>query len=302
MRRVADPALAAVEHPLVAVGAHARLEVHGVGAVLGLGQRERADRVQVGHRRQPALLLLLGAEHRDRLHREVRVHAVERAHAAVRARPLHAHEAGGGRAHPRAAVAVDRPARHLQRRDLRDQLERELRPLPVAVDDRRDLLLAERAQPVPDPALVVGELLVEQVEVRHDAECATVSGMDLRSAVEAGWSRQLALLRALVPRAQHARPRAAAQEIVADELADSASRRSCGTSASSGAGLLAAAASTTRGARTSPRCRRGSGGGRSLTFNGHIDVVPVAPSAAGRTTRGARRSRAGACTAAAPRT
>ena len=147
--------------------AHTRLEVHGVGAVVGLGQRERADRVQVGHRRQPALLLLVGAEHRDRLHGEVRVHAVERAHAAVRARPLHAHEARGGRAHARAAVAVDRPARHLQRRDLRDQRERELRPLPVAVDHGRDLLLAERAQPVPDAALVVGELLVEQVEVRH---------------------------------------------------------------------------------------------------------------------------------------
>ena len=102
------------------------------------------------------------------------MHAVERAHAAVRARPLHAHQPGRGRAHPRAAVALDRPARHLQRRDLRHQLERELRPLPVAVDDRRDLRCAELAQPVADAALVVGELLVEQVEVRHPPESATV--------------------------------------------------------------------------------------------------------------------------------
>jgi len=35
-----------------------------------------------------------------------------------------------------------------------DELERELRPLPVAVDDRRDLGVAERAQPVADLELL----------------------------------------------------------------------------------------------------------------------------------------------------
>ena len=67
-------------------------------------------------------------------------------------------------------------------------------------------------------ALVVGQLLVEQVEVRHAPECATVSGMDLRSAVEAGWEHQLELLRALVRAPSTLGNERAAQEIVADEL------------------------------------------------------------------------------------
>ena len=41
-----------------------RLERDGVRAVLGLGQREGADLVEPRHRRQPALLLLLGPEQR----------------------------------------------------------------------------------------------------------------------------------------------------------------------------------------------------------------------------------------------
>jgi hypothetical protein len=45
------------------------------------------------------------------------------------------------------------------------ELERELRALPVAVDDRRDLAVAERAQAVADRALLVGQALVEQIEI-----------------------------------------------------------------------------------------------------------------------------------------
>ena len=59
------------------------------------------------HRRQPALLLLLGAEQRDRLHRQPGLHAEERAEAAVAAVQLHVDEAAGERAHARAAVALD---------------------------------------------------------------------------------------------------------------------------------------------------------------------------------------------------
>ena len=73
--------------------------------------------VEVGHRRQPALLLLLGAEHRDRLHREVGVHAEERADAAVRARPLHAHQARPrSRSCPGSRSPRSSPPASLQRR------------------------------------------------------------------------------------------------------------------------------------------------------------------------------------------
>jgi len=57
----------------------------GVGAVRGFGEGERADRVQAGEGGQPALLLLRRAEQVDRLHRESRLHAEERAEAAVAA-------------------------------------------------------------------------------------------------------------------------------------------------------------------------------------------------------------------------
>jgi hypothetical protein len=174
-RGVADPALLAAEHVAVAVAPRLGLEQHGVGAVVGLGQRERADRRQVGHRRQPALLLLLGAEHLDRLHRQVRVNAEERAHAAVGARPLHAHEARGHGRHARAAVALDRAAGQAELGDLRHQHERELRALPVVVDDREHLGVAERAQRLADPALLGGEQLVHEVEIAHSTALAARS-------------------------------------------------------------------------------------------------------------------------------
>ena len=45
-----------------AVAARGGLQADGVGAVVGFGERERADRVERGHAGQPALLLLLAAE------------------------------------------------------------------------------------------------------------------------------------------------------------------------------------------------------------------------------------------------
>jgi hypothetical protein len=133
--------------------------------VLGLGERERSDALQARHRRQPALALLLGAEHLERLHREVRVDAEERGDAAVGVRPLHAHQPGRRGAHAGAAVALDRAACQAEPGDLRHELERELGALPVVVDDRRDLAGAERAEAVADLAVGVGEQLVRQVHV-----------------------------------------------------------------------------------------------------------------------------------------
>ena len=100
--------------------------------------------------------------------------------------------------------------------------------------------------------------------------------MDLRSAVDAGWSRQLALLRELVRAPSTLGNELAAQEIVAEEL------RSIGLEP-----LLWDVDPDAPGAsppligysgRPNVTARlAGSGGGRSLTFNGHIDVVPATP-------------------------
>ena len=53
--------LRAVEHPVVAVAPGAGAHRAGVGAGVGLGQPEAADRLAGGHPRQPLLLLLLAA-------------------------------------------------------------------------------------------------------------------------------------------------------------------------------------------------------------------------------------------------
>ena len=98
--------------------------------------------------------------------------------------------------------------------------------------------------------------------------------MDLRSAVDAGWSRQVALLRELVRAPSTLGNELGAQEIVAEEL------RSLGlepslwdvTGEHRSPPLMAYAGRPNVTAR-----RPGAGGGRSLTFNGHIDVVPARP-------------------------
>ncbi|MDA0179677.1 ArgE/DapE family deacylase [Solirubrobacter phytolaccae] len=98
--------------------------------------------------------------------------------------------------------------------------------------------------------------------------------MDLRSAVDAGWNRQLALLKELVRVPSTLGNELAAQELVAEEL------RSIGLQPQlwdvnpdvPGASppLMGYAGRPNVTARLA-----GLGGGRSLTFNGHIDVVPA---------------------------
>ena len=71
-----------------------------------LGQPEAADRLAAGHLRQPSLLLLLGAEGVDRLHRQRALHGHERAQPAVDGLELGAGEPVLDRAAARAAVAL----------------------------------------------------------------------------------------------------------------------------------------------------------------------------------------------------
>src|SRR5262245_54561980 len=77
-RRVADPALLAVEDPGVAVARRGGREAaSGAGAHERLGKGEAADLLHARHRRQPFLLLLVGAVEVDGIHGEAAVDAVE---------------------------------------------------------------------------------------------------------------------------------------------------------------------------------------------------------------------------------
>ena len=99
--------------------------------------------------------------------------------------------------------------------------------------------------------------------------------MDLRSAVEAGWEHQLELLRALVRSPSTLGHERDAQELVAAELADIGLSPQMWDVGDARSRRLAAADRATTRRPNVTAMRRGTGGGRSLTFNGHIDVVPV---------------------------
>ena len=82
-----DPALRAGEHPPVPVADGAGGHAPRVAAGGRLGQPEAADQLAGGHAGQPPLLLLLGAELRDRAHRQRALHRDERADARSRRPP-----------------------------------------------------------------------------------------------------------------------------------------------------------------------------------------------------------------------
>ena len=161
-RGVPDPALGAVDHVVVAVAACPGVERHRVRAVLGFGQREGADRLQARHRRQPALPLLLGAKHRDRLHREPRLHSQERPEAPVAPVQLHVDQARGQRGHARAAVAVDVLPDDAELGEPFDQRPGQLGALPVVVDGWQDLRVDEPPRGDEVLPLLVAELLADQ--------------------------------------------------------------------------------------------------------------------------------------------
>ena len=98
--------------------------------------------------------------------------------------------------------------------------------------------------------------------------------MDLRSAVEAGWEHQLELLSALVRSPSTLGHERDTQELVAAELADIGLSPQMWDVGSLGPGSSPPLIDYTRRPNVTAM-RRGTGGGRSLTFNGHIDVVPV---------------------------
>jgi acetylornithine deacetylase len=98
--------------------------------------------------------------------------------------------------------------------------------------------------------------------------------VDLRGAVDTGWEHQLELLRALVRSDSTLGRERDAQELVAAELADIGLEPQMWDVGELGPGSSPPLIAYTRRPNVTA-VRRGSGGGRSLTFNGHIDVVPV---------------------------
>ncbi len=167
-RAVADPALGAVEHPVVAVPARAGLERDGVRAVCRLGQREGADLLEPSQRREPALLLLLGPEQIDRFHRQPGLDAEEGTEAAVAAMDLHVDQPAGERAHAGTAIARDVLAEQAELGKPMHEGPGQLCGLPVVVDRRQHLLVDEAAHLDEMPPLLVGELLADQEVVRRE--------------------------------------------------------------------------------------------------------------------------------------
>jgi acetylornithine deacetylase len=98
--------------------------------------------------------------------------------------------------------------------------------------------------------------------------------VDLRSAVDAGWEHQLELLGALVRSPSTLGRERDAQELVFAELAEIGLSPQMWDVGSLGPGSSPPLMDYTRRPNVTAR-RRGTGGGRSLTFNGHIDVVPI---------------------------
>src|SRR4051812_14348489 len=174
-RGQADPALGAGQHPAVTVADGARGHARRVAARRRLGQPETADQIARGHARQPALLLLVGAELRDGAHRERALDGDERADAGVAGLQLHHRQAVLDRRAATAAVALEVHAEQAEVGHLLDQLPRERRGGVPARDVRADPLVDEGTHAVAHGQLlgreeaVEVEVVVGQVEVHHTA-------------------------------------------------------------------------------------------------------------------------------------
>ncbi len=136
--RIADPLLLAIEDPGIAIPARRGQEAAaGAGTHERLGEAEAADLLHPRHRRQPLLLLLLGAREVDRAHRESVVHAEESGHRRIDPSQLHGHEAEQLLAAAPAAIALEAKPTDIELTERRQKLERESILGPILADNRR---------------------------------------------------------------------------------------------------------------------------------------------------------------------
>ena len=150
---------------MLAIAAGGGLQGDRVRAVVRFGQGEGAGLLQAGHRREPALTLLLVAQHVDAAHAQIGVHAQEGVDRSVDPSHLPGHHAGALAGEPGAAVALDERADDAQLGQTGDQRRGELGLLPPLVDDRLHLLLSEGADLVPQGPLILGQGGVQVEEV-----------------------------------------------------------------------------------------------------------------------------------------
>ncbi len=133
--------------------------------MIRLGQPETPDRLPGGHRRQPALLLCLGAERVDRVHAERSLDRDHRAQAAVGAFEFLADQAVGDVVEAGAAIALQIGAEHAEFGHARDELPRKLLARVVRLDDWQRLALDELTDGGADGALVTGQQVVETIVI-----------------------------------------------------------------------------------------------------------------------------------------
>src|SRR5690606_17762592 len=122
---VRDPALRPREHEAAIRLARARAHGAGLAARVGRRETEAADGLSAPQRREPALLLRLGADAGDGGHDEVALHRDERAHAALDALELLHDEPVADGGHPGAAVALEAGAEQAEGGELGHELPRE---------------------------------------------------------------------------------------------------------------------------------------------------------------------------------
>ena len=142
-------------------GAHAA----GVGTEIGLGQAEAADLFALLHHREPCLFLLVAAKSVDGIHGQRRVHADERANAAVAALQFLHDQSVFDIRHPGAAVAFEAGAIEAQVRHGLDQFLGEAAGAVALLDDGDEVVLDEFAGGVADQAFFVREQGVEFEEI-----------------------------------------------------------------------------------------------------------------------------------------
>ena len=138
---VGDPELGAAQDEGVALAPGARLHRARVGAVVGLGEAEAADLLPRGERRQPALLLSVGAVGVDRVHHEPALDRRRRPEPRVAPLELLHDEPVGDVVEPGAAVALQGGPEHAQLAQLGKELDGKGRRPVVLGDDGQELRL-----------------------------------------------------------------------------------------------------------------------------------------------------------------
>ena len=187
---VRDPHLRPVEDPVVAVAPGAGAHVDRVGAEVGLGQAEAADRVAGGHARQPRLLVLLAAVLPDREHRQRALHGDERAQPAVARLQLTAgHARRRSRSPPRTRSPPGASRTGPARRPRRPAPGGRIPSSNHSPDLRQDPLAHPAAHGVADHPLLVAQERVEIERVgRPQRRHQKSSGRAARAAASASSS------------------------------------------------------------------------------------------------------------------